>query len=436
MRYIFDRALRINRSPRYGHHLMKKFLITLLVLALIPFSPVSASAAGADAPTWAEQTGLPVGFTWGNWLPCRPEYQTTDCIESVDWLKSDGMRVPGVWTPRPNFNFSTFRQIWVTEGNGESAQYFNLGADQAGTFAFEGLVNPCGNNQLTIDARATRSGFQINAQSTCGQFFKSAFEERFEITVRSKFLKGYAGAISSNGKDPGINYSESGTDQLLTIKANFSYIAWNDVLVDGQYANVCEKNELRARSGGWGLWNNITFVKKSGDNWLADHPGDLMTGTNGWNCGGTMTWDAQQNALVMQVGSPHYSPDGSVVEGWFEGAIRGRYITARYGIKPDVAAGVARLEIIYTDGEKKIATITAKYDAASDWLYLRGYGFTYSSPKLLVKFDKQQEVPPTPAPAASAAAPAVKKSITCIKGKVTRKITAINPICPAGFKKR
>jgi hypothetical protein len=30
----------------------------------------------------------------------------------------------------------------------------------------------------------------------------------------------------------------------------------------------------------------------------------------------------------------------------------------------------------------------------------------------------------------------IKKTITCIKGKLTKKVTAINPICPAGFKKK
>lgn len=418
---------------------MKKLIAALISLLLLPLSPVQAEAAGADAPTWAAQTGLPAEFTWGNWIPCRTDYQLTDCIESVNWLKSDGTIVSGTWTPQANFNFADFKQLWVLESNGESAQYFNQGAGQAGTYSFDGLVNPCGNNQIIIDARAVRYGFQINAQSTCGQFFKSSFEERFEITVRSKFLKGYAGAISSNGKDPGIAYMESGSDQLLTIKANFAYIAWNDVLVDGKYADVCEKNDLRARSGGWGLWNTVTFVKNSGDTWLAEHPGDMMTGTNGWNCGGVMRWDKEQEALVMQVGSPHYDPDGNVVDGWFEGAIRGRYITARYGIKPQFAAGSARLEIVYDNGEKKVATITTKYDPVSDWLYLRGYGFTYSNPKLLVRFDKPKEEVSapvvTPTPVAIAAAP-IKRSITCVKGKLIKKVTSPKPVCPSGYKKR
>jgi hypothetical protein len=31
---------------------------------------------------------------------------------------------------------------------------------------------------------------------------------------------------------------------------------------------------------------------------------------------------------------------------------------------------------------------------------------------------------------------ATKKTITCIKGKLVKKVTAVNPKCPAGYKKK
>jgi hypothetical protein len=42
---------------------------------------------------------------------------------------------------------------------------------------------------------------------------------------------------------------------------------------------------------------------------------------------------------------------------------------------------------------------------------------------------------PTPSVAAKPAA-AVKTSITCLKGKISKKITAVNPSCPKGYKKK
>jgi hypothetical protein len=47
---------------------------------------------------------------------------------------------------------------------------------------------------------------------------------------------------------------------------------------------------------------------------------------------------------------------------------------------------------------------------------------------------------PTPTPSATVVAtakPAAKKTtIRCVKGKTSKKVTAVNPKCPAGYKKK
>ena len=414
----------INSACAYGLDSMKKTLACALTAALLLIGFTPTSAADYPLPTWAAETGAATDFTWANWLPCLDEYKNTDCIDSVYWVKNDGTRVLGKWVTQPGASYESFKQTWVKESNGQSAQYFNEPVNFFGHFTFEGLVTPCEDNAIAMDFRPTRYAFQLNAQPTCSGFFKSKFEERFEMTVKSKNLKGFVGGIASNGKDPEINFTEKDGQQFLMVKANFAYIAWNNIFENGQRVNICEKNEYQAKDGGWALYNSVYWSKQMNDSLLAINPGDMIAGTNGWNCGGNMSWDSQEQALVMYVGAPHFDVDGSVIEGWYEGAIRGRYITSRFGIKPAQAAGSARLEIVYNDGQRKVATITTKYDSATDWLYLKGYGFTYSSPKLMVKFEK---------PVATIA---LKKSITCIKGKTTKKVTAVKPVCPTGFKKK
>lgn len=415
---------------------MKRILAVLAASALL-FSGISpAQAVEYRLPTWAAETGAPAGFTWGNWLACRSDYQLTDCIESVNWLKEDGSKVAGTWVAKEGFTFEKFNQTWATSSDGQSLQYFKEPVHQMGHFTFEGLVTPCKDNAIVVDARPTRYGFQVNAAPTCDAFYKTKFEERFEISVKSKSLKGYVGGVSSNGKNPEIAFTESGSDQTLTMKLNFAYIAWNNSSVPGEFINVCEKNEYKASEAGWGLWSTIFWVKQMSDPLLAINPGDMIAGTNGWNCGGNMYWDPKEVALVMSVGAPHYDLDGTVIAGWYEGAIRGRYITSRFGIKPQMAAGSARLEVVYTSGEIKLATITAKYDPVTDWLYLNGYGFSYSAPKLMVKFAKPvEEVKPVTEIAPTKVTP-LKKTITCVKGKTVKKVTAVKPACPTGFKKK
>jgi len=398
----------------YGEDLMKRFLALALALTIFPLTHATASA---PAPTWAKNTFESSTFTWGNWFPCKPEFQMTDCIQSVYWIKNDGTRVTGEWDPKPGVDFNNFHQTWAQESNGESAQDFHESIALAGSYKFQGLATPCGDANIVIDARPTRAGFQVNGKSTCGTYFQAPFEERFEVTLKSQNLKGYIGGVSSTGKNPRINFSEIAQDQSLTISANFAYTAWDSFSEAGVRLNTCEQNNYKAAAGGWGFWNDMFWTIQNGDTWLAQHPGDMIAGSNGWNCGGRMVWDPVEHALIMQVGSPHYDPNGNVVEGWYEGAIRGRYLTKLFQINPQEAAGHARLEIVYNDGQTKVATITAEYDPGSDWLYLKGYGFTYSNPKLMVKFDVPKDI----SPVKTSTTPSINKSITCVKGKLSKK---------------
>ena len=73
------------------------------------------------------------------------------------------------------------------------------------------------------------------------------------------------------------------------------------------------------------------------------------------------------------------------------------------------------------------------------WLRLTATGFEFSTPKIAVQLKQDAEKPvATPSPSASAAPVAVAKktTITCVKGKTSKKITAMKPVCPAGFKKK
>ncbi len=74
-------------------------------------------------------------------------------------------------------------------------------------------------------------------------------------------------------------------------------------------------------------------------------------------------------------------------------------------------------------------------------IYFKVAGFTFSTPQIKVKLEVPKAEPtPTPIPSDTptpTAKPAVKKlTITCIKGKVVKKVTAVAPKCPSGFKKR
>jgi len=49
------------------------------------------------------------------------------------------------------------------------------------------------------------------------------------------------------------------------------------------------------------------------------------------------------------------------------------------------------------------------------------YGFGFSSPTIKMKITQ---------------AGSAKVTITCVKGKTSKKVTAAKPVCPVGFKKK
>ena len=58
-----------------------------------------------------------------------------------------------------------------------------------------------------------------------------------------------------------------------------------------------------------------------------------------------------------------------------------------------------------------------------------------------MKLSQEKVVAPTPTPTpseSSVVTPVAKKKVTisCVKGKTTKKVTAVSPKCPAGYKKK
>ena len=67
------------------------------------------------------------------------------------------------------------------------------------------------------------------------------------------------------------------------------------------------------------------------------------------------------------------------------------------------------------------------------WLKMKAAGFTFSEKQIKVKITQE----PSAASMAAPVAVAKKKStITCVKGKTIKKVSAVSPKCPAGFKKK
>jgi hypothetical protein len=97
----------------------------------------------------------------------------------------------------------------------------------------------------------------------------------------------------------------------------------------------------------------------------------------------------------------------------------------------------ATISITSDDGTPQVATTVI--GERNGWLYLQAKNFEFSAPIIKAKLTQEVVVEPTPTPTATPTVKPVvakKTTITCVKGKTTKKVTAVKPKCPTGFKKK
>jgi hypothetical protein len=154
-----------------------------------------------------------------------------------------------------------------------------------------------------------------------------------------------------------------------------------------------------------------------------------------------------EGALNYRVAAPHYDTNRKEFLGTYDLVMDSK--VARCIYKFTDAPIKASVEIVAADAGNRVASTVL--NEKNGWLTLGAYGFTYSSPTIKVTLSQEKPaVPsplssPSPAPSASTTSMGTTKvsedkksnrsTITCLKGSVKKKVTAINPKCPKGYKK-
>ena len=138
-------------------------------------------------------------------------------------------------------------------------------------------------------------------------------------------------------------------------------------------------------------------------------------------------WNKDEGTLSYRIASPHEDESGQINKGNYSLALPKSVADCLW--KFDVSKGSATISITNSSGVQNIAISNIR--STPGWIYFDASGFTFSSPEIKVKF-----LPLVSAESASALSQLKKTTITCIKGKHTKKVSAVNPKCPAGYKKK
>ena len=185
----------------------------------------------------------------------------------------------------------------------------------------------------------------------------------------------------------------------------------------------------------WELTNSNACIKDADD-----LVGFVTTNAAAYSAG-PPAFNQELQSLDYKVIAPHYTAKGEVFKGSYDLKIRASIARCIYGFNESPIQG--SISIVADDGSMQVATQTVnEFDG---WLSLSANGFTYSSPTISAKLTQKAPEPvvvapsatPTPSPSPVVTIkPVVKKmTITCKKGKTIKKVTALKPSCPKGFKK-
>jgi hypothetical protein len=140
---------------------------------------------------------------------------------------------------------------------------------------------------------------------------------------------------------------------------------------------------------------------------------------------GAPAFNKESMSLDYKVVAPHFARNGDVFLGTYDLLMSSE--VARCIYKFSKAPISATISIVSSDGNTRVATTSI--NEKNGFLHLGAYGFEFSSPTIKVTL-KQEPVKEVVAPVRNSA----KRTITCLLGKTTKKITALKPVCPKGYK--
>lgn len=129
------------------------------------------------------------------------------------------------------------------------------------------------------------------------------------------------------------------------------------------------------------------------------------------------TWDSNNQSLSFKVAAPHFDEDLVPNKGFYTLYIPQEIAKCLWG--DFVNSPIAEIQIETSEGRTSITTIANKIE--NGMLRFNISGFGYSSPTIRIRLARD-----------------IGKitSITCIKGKLTKKISGKSPNCPTGYKRK
>lgn len=389
---------------------MKRALSIFLTSALV-VTLINASATAVDSkPTLPLTT--PGTFNFGL---CQSA-TATECIVSVGVVQNDGTYVPGKHIE--DVSLPEFKQRENRKLPGRSTWEINSGGEKQKIDVIAEIDTPA----HIIFGSKTGAALRVFVDNAAN------VSAKVRIVIRTSWLKPQNVQLVAQEADFSqrklTNANEWTFEGLKT--QIYHYSNWEEAGKSNYMGKAdIEMTSLRFFIHHVGVDDKSSFFPTA----CADKGYTVQS----WNseAAGTPYWDKPTNSLNFGITAPHLKTNGEQNTGFFVLWAPEEFIACRWPENTLIGAARITVEVLNPDGTQQIALTSVKQ--ANKTLYFSASGFHYSSPTIRVAAQKAVATPT----ASKAAAPVVKKtSITCMKGKSSKKVNAVKPRCPTGWKKK
>lgn len=279
-------------------------------------------------------------------------------------------------------------------------------------------------NHTLIDAVPTMQG-EGNKTTLAGQVGNSKYATNLDsditikVTVRTgEIIPGVTIAVAT---DVVLDNMPNGSKSKLSVEGNPVTVPLASKASDCTGETGVSKANVRQ-------FQTLIFVQNDDNGFgVEGTSGDMYVGSNGVCSLSTPVWDATNKSFSWQVAAPHFAPDGTTQNlGFYKAVIPVNDAKLLWGLDNPKDA-VTALEISVTTEAGGSSAALKNISVKDGKIIIDVSGFGYSRPKLKIALKKNWK---------PATTMLNKTTITCVMGKTVKKITAVKPSCPKGYKKK
>ena len=434
----------LNGGPMKNSHLKLRSLV--VAISLVAQLIVGTQASHAD-----------VVLPKGSWLNCASATDTY-CIDSVSVIPTTGKALPLTWTTTGSATDATANAA-VTSGKSLPGRWSNPSWASLGLGAkgYDGIyIDAKAANEFVpwvyVDAQPTLStsgSVKLAAQAT-NVNYAADLDQAVTISMKLRLGNFQTGVTFGVGTDVSVETTvASGVTSMV--------IEGNPVLVPlAKSSKDCTGNTGVAATL---IRQFQTVIVPQNDPLGFTVPGstgNLYVGSNGLCKLSTPIWNADTKRFKYTASAPRLAADGTTVnKGFYRAIIPISDAKLFWGLtNPNDAAKALVVSIITADAGSKVALSSISVNKTN--IVIDVSNFDFPDPALDIALNPDYNMNSAAAaanqnnagPAATGssqtaannqkvtAAKAKTITITCVKGKTSKKVTAVKPVCPKGYTKK